>query len=104
MYTYTPTHRFLVLSAMSSAPFNPDNKFLVLSPTESGPDPRVYDEQPLTESTSVELSPEMALSKSHRSNSSSSTSSMDSQFNSIPASLPNGFLYLGNTKTRRSSQ
>ncbi|KAJ5578506.1 uncharacterized protein N7459_007470 [Penicillium hispanicum] len=100
MYTYTPTHRFLVLSAPESAPFHPGNKFLVLSPTEFGPDPRVYDEQPLTDSSS-DLSSEMEL---HRSNSSSSTSSSDSRFNDIAATLPKGFLYLGNSQTRRSSQ
>lgn len=103
MYTHTPTHRFLVLSAVNSAPFNPSNKFLVLSPTESGPDPRGYDEQAVTES-SAEQSPDLILSNLHRSDSSSSTSSSDSRFNGIAATLPNGFLYLGNTKTQKASQ
>lgn len=94
---------FLVLSAANSAPFNPDNKFLVLSPTESGPDPRSY-EQAVTESSSVEQSPRLGPSSHHRSNSSSSDSSADSRFNSIAATLPKGFLYLGNTKTRKASQ
>lgn len=104
MYTYTPTHRFLVLSAADSAPFNPNNKFLVLSPTESGPDPRTYDEEAVTEFSSTEQSPNMAPSVMHRSNSSSSSASSDSRFNDIAATLPNGFLYLGHTKTRKTSQ
>ncbi|KAJ5725325.1 uncharacterized protein N7483_006682 [Penicillium malachiteum] len=99
MYTYTPTHRFLVLSAVSSAPFNPANKFLVLSPTESGPDPRIYDEQAVAESSSTgEISPKM-VPKSHRSDSSSSVSSMESQSDI----LPSGFLYLGHTSRRYST-
>lgn len=92
MYTYTPTHRFLVLSAAESVPFNPANKFLVLSPTESGPDPRAF-EQAVTDSPSTEESL-TAVPKSHRSDSTSSTSSQDSE---------SGFLYLGHT-ARRFSQ
>ena len=99
MYTYTATHRFLVLSAPQSAPFHPGNNFLVLSPAESGPDPRAYDEQPLTDSSDESV--EIGL---HRCNSSSSTASSDSRFNNIAATLPKGFLYLGNPKTRRASQ
>lgn len=100
MYTYTPTSRYLVLSAADSAPFNPNNKFLVLSPTESGP----YDEQAVIESSSAEQSPDLTPSNLHRSNSSSSTASDESQFNSLAAAPPNGFLYLGNTKSRKASQ
>ncbi|KAJ5146995.1 hypothetical protein N7526_000347 [Penicillium atrosanguineum] len=59
MYTQTPNARFLVLSADSSAPFNPENKFLVLSPTESGPDPRAF-EQAVSESNSTDLAPPRA--------------------------------------------
>lgn len=103
MYTHTPTHRFLVLSAADSAPFNPANKFLVLSPTESGPDPRGYDEQAVTES-SAEESPDLTPSSLHRSHSSSSTVSSDSRFNGIAGTLPNRFLYLGNPKTQKASQ
>ncbi|KAJ5649138.1 uncharacterized protein N7484_002861 [Penicillium longicatenatum] len=91
MYTYTPTHRFLVLSAADSVPFNPANKFLVLSPTESGPDPRVF-EQAVADSPSTEESPN-GVPKSHRSDSTSSTSSEDST---------NGFLFLGHTGRRFS--
>lgn len=98
MYTYTPTSRFLVLSAADSVPFNPNNKFLVLSPTESGPH-----EEAVTESSSAEQSPDFTPSELHRSNSSSSTESDDSRFNSIAATLPKGFLYLGNTKSRKAS-
>ncbi|KAJ5676773.1 uncharacterized protein N7477_002406 [Penicillium maclennaniae] len=99
MYTHTPNARFLVLSADSSAPFNPENKFLVLSPTESGPDPRAFEEA-VSESNSADL----ALQEHHRSNSSSSTSSVDSQFSDI-ATLPSGFLFLGHpNKGRKGSQ
>lgn len=104
MYTYTPTHRFLVLSAANSAPFNPNNKFLVLSPTESGPDPRSYDEEAVIESSITDQIPDMGPSVIHRSNSSSSSASSDSQFNDVAATLPNGFLFLGHTKTRKTSQ
>ncbi|KAJ5682712.1 hypothetical protein N7462_005877 [Penicillium macrosclerotiorum] len=103
MHHIPPPRNFLVLSAVSSAPFNPSHKFLVLSPTESGPDPRGYDEQALTDSTSVEQSPEAAAGL-HRANSSSSTSSNESQFDDLAATLPSGFLYLGNSKTRKASQ
>lgn len=92
MHSIPPPTRFLVLSAASSAPYNPANQFLVLSPTESGPDPRFYDEQAVTESSDG-VSP---LPKERRSDSSSS---MDSEFNDI---LPNGFLYLGHTSRRYS--
>lgn len=105
MYTHTPNSRFLVLSADSSAPFNPENKFLVLSPTESGPDPRAFEEQAVSESSSTDQSPNLAPQEHHRSNSSSSTSSVDSRFNDIAATLPNGFLYLGHpNKSRKGSQ
>lgn len=100
MYSYTPTHRFLVLSAAESVPFNPNNKFLVLSPTENGPDSRVWEEQAVTD---IDQSPLLAVPEHHRADSSSSTMSSDSQFNDIPATLPNGFLYLGHNK-RRASQ
>ncbi|KAJ5247113.1 hypothetical protein N7468_002096 [Penicillium chermesinum] len=93
MYTYTPTSRFLVLSVPSSAPFHPGNKFLVLSPTESTPDMRGYDEEVLTEATAVD-----AHSKLHRADSTSSTSSAVSDIH------PSGYLFLGNTKSRRASQ
>ncbi|KAJ5161842.1 hypothetical protein N7492_007234 [Penicillium capsulatum] len=101
MYTYTPTTRFLVLSAADSVPFNPNNKFLVLSPTENGPDPRVWDEQAVVD---VDQSSHLAVPEHHRSASSSSSMSSDSQFDGVPATLPNGFLYLGHTKSRRASQ
>ncbi|KAJ5883288.1 uncharacterized protein N7473_010174 [Penicillium subrubescens] len=94
-----PPRQFLVLSATSSAPFDPSHKFLVLSPTESGPDSRVYDEQAVTESATVEHEQEL-----HRSNSSSSTSSEASQIDEDAATLPSGFLFLGHTKGRRASQ
>lgn len=100
MYTSTPTSRFLVLSAADSAPFNPNNKFLVLSPTESVP----HDEQALIESSSTEQSPDLTPSNLHRTNSSSSTDSDDSRFNSIASTLPNRFLYLGNSKSRKALQ
>ncbi|KAJ5765129.1 hypothetical protein N7520_004688 [Penicillium odoratum] len=92
MYTQTPTHRFLVLSAADSVPFNPANKFLVLSPTESGPDSRSY-EQAVSDSPSADPSPNV-VPKSHRSDSTSSTSSDYSV---------SGYLTLGTT-TRRFSQ
>ncbi|KAJ5091342.1 hypothetical protein NUU61_006212 [Penicillium alfredii] len=98
MYTYTPTHRFLVLSATEQGPYNPSNKFLVLSPTEYGPDPRTWDDQPQPEASSS-LSPDMVPAHV-RSNSSSSTSSTGSRFNDIAATLPNGFLYLGHPKSK----
>lgn len=97
MYTYTPTHRFLVLSATDSAPYNPATKFLVLSPTENGPDARVWDEQPLLDS----LHPAQAA-EHHRADSSSSAST--DSFNDVAATLPNGFLFLGHSKPRRGSQ
>jgi hypothetical protein len=100
MYTQTPNARFLVLSADNMAPFNPENKFLVLSPTESGPDPRAF-EQAVSESNSTDLTPQ----EHRRSNSSSSASSVDSQFSGITATLPNGFLFLGHPrKARKGSQ
>jgi hypothetical protein len=96
MYTYTPTHRFLVLSAAESGPYDPSNKFLVLSPTESGPDPRVWEDQPQVETSSTEQSPNVTLNRA-RTNSSLSTSS-SSSLNDLVATLPNGFLYLGHGK------
>jgi hypothetical protein len=96
MYTYTPTHRFLVLSATESGPYDPSNKFLVLSPTESGPDPRVWEDQPQVETSSTEQSPNVTLNRA-RTNSSLSTSS-SSSLNDLVATLPNGFLYLGHGK------
>ncbi|KAJ6110939.1 hypothetical protein N7486_003174 [Penicillium sp. IBT 16267x] len=92
MYTYTPTHRFLVLSAADSVPFNPANKFLVLSPTESGPDPRAF-EQAVNDSPSTGENLNM-VPKSHRSDSTSSTSSEEDSMN--------GFLFLGHTARRLS--
>lgn len=100
MHSIPPPRNFLVLSANSSAPYDPTKKFLVLSPTESGPDPRVYDEQVLTDSNEQSPDSEAGL---HRSNSTSSTSSEDSQFDGVAATLPKGFLFLGHT-SRRSSQ
>jgi hypothetical protein len=99
MFKIPPPRQFLVLSATSSAPFDPSHKFLVLSPTESGPDSRLYDEQAVTESATVEHQQEL-----HRSNSSSSSSSEDSQVDDLTANLPSGFLFLGHTKGRRASQ
>ncbi|KAJ5167254.1 uncharacterized protein N7482_006035 [Penicillium canariense] len=99
MYSIPPPRRFLVLSASVSAPFDPSHKFLVLSPTESDPDPRAYDEQAVTESATADHEQEL-----HRSNSSSSASSEDSQFSDVHATLPNGFLYLGHVKKSRTSQ
>lgn len=99
MFKIPPPRQFLVLSAPNSAPFDPSHKFLVLSPTESGPDSRLYDEQAVTESATVEHEQEL-----HRSNSSSSTSSEDSQVDDDAATLPSGFLFLGHTKGRRASQ
>lgn len=105
MYTHTPNFRFLVLSADISAPFHPENKFLVLSPTESGPDPRAFEEQAVSESSSTDQSPNLTSQEHHRSNSSSSTSTVDSQFNDLAGKLPNGFLYLGHpNKGRKGSQ
>ncbi|KAF3397741.1 hypothetical protein F1880_006199 [Penicillium rolfsii] len=93
-----PPRQFLVLSATNSAPFNPSHKFLVLSPTESGPDSRIYDEQAVTESLTVEHEQEL-----HRSNSSSSTSSEASQIDEDAATLPSGFLFLGHTKGTKAA-
>ncbi|KAJ5948095.1 hypothetical protein N7466_001110 [Penicillium verhagenii] len=92
MYTYTPTHRFLVLSAAESVPFNPANKFLVLSPIESGPDPRAFEEEAVSDLAPADQSPTVAP-KSHRSDSTSSTSTVDSE---------KGFLFLGHTPRRFS--
>ncbi|KAJ5089332.1 hypothetical protein N7532_008016 [Penicillium argentinense] len=100
MHSIPPPRNFLVLSAASSAPYDPSKKFLVLSPTESGPDPRAYDEQVLTDSNEKNSDFESSI---HRSNSTSSASSDDSRFDDVAATLPNGFLYLGHT-SRRSSQ
>ncbi|CAI7572816.1 unnamed protein product [Penicillium discolor] len=86
MYTYTPTHRFLVLSAAESGPYHPANKFLVLSPIESGPDPRAWEDQPQIETSSIKESP-VSLSTN------SSVS-----LNDLAATLPSGFLYLGHGK------
>ncbi|OQD78440.1 hypothetical protein PENDEC_c001G07014 [Penicillium decumbens] len=105
MYTPTPNSRWLVLSAETSAPFHPENKFLVLSPIESGPDPRAFEEQAISECSSTDLSPNLTHQEHHRSNSSSSTSTVDSRFNDIATTLPNGFLYLGHpNKSRKGSQ
>lgn len=98
MFKIAPPRQFLVLSAPSSAPFDPSHKFLVLSPTESGPDSRLYDEQAVSESATVEHEQEL-----HRTNSSSSTLSEDSQVDDDAATLPSGFLFLGHTKSRRAS-
>ncbi|EKV09105.1 hypothetical protein Pdw03_4822 [Penicillium digitatum] len=100
MYTYTPTHRFLVLSATESGPYHPGNKFLVLSPTESGPDTRAWEDQPQIETSSVEESPMFAPVNRARTNSSLSTSSTNStvSLNDLTATLPSGFLYLGHGK------
>ncbi|KAJ5551778.1 hypothetical protein N7535_000281 [Penicillium sp. DV-2018c] len=97
MYTYTPTHRFLVLSAAETGPYNPANKFLVLSPTESGPDPRAWEDQPQLETNSAQQSPELAPASRARTNSSLSTNSSVS-LNDLTTTLPNGFLYLGHGK------
>ncbi|KGO75041.1 hypothetical protein PITC_047240 [Penicillium italicum] len=99
MYTYTPTHRFLVLSATVSGPYHPGTKFLVLSPTESGPDPRAWEDQPQIETTSVEESPVLAPANRARTNSSLSTNSSVS-LNDLTATLPSGFLYLGHGKRK----
>ncbi|EPS25638.1 hypothetical protein POX_c04012 [Penicillium oxalicum] len=101
MFQIPPPRQFLVLSAPNSAPFDPSHKFLVLSPTESGPDPRLYDEQAVSEVSALEHEPEL-----HRSHSSSSTLSEDSSVDDVPAvnSLPAGFLFLGHNKNRRASQ
>ena len=93
MFSIPPPSKFLVLSAPSSAPFHPGNKYLVLSPTESTPDLRGYDEQALTEASVVES--HAAL---HRADSTSSNSSVESGVH------PSGYLFLGNTKSRRASQ
>ncbi|KAF7518546.1 hypothetical protein PCG10_010680 [Penicillium crustosum] len=97
MYTYTPTHRFLVLSAAESGPYHPANKFLVLSPIESGPDPRAWEDQPQIETNSIEESPVLAPTSRARTNSSLSTNSSVS-LNDLTATLPSGFLYLGHGK------
>lgn len=97
MYTYTPTHRFLVLSAAESGPYHPANKFLVLSPIESGPDPRAWEDQPKIETSSIEESPVLAPTNRARTNSSLSTNSSVS-LNDLAATLPSGFLYLGHGK------
>ncbi|KAJ5756385.1 hypothetical protein N7533_005928 [Penicillium manginii] len=99
MPSIPPPRNFLVLSASSSAPFDPSKKFLVLSPTESGPDLAAY-EQALTDSTEQTSDSEAVL---HRSNSTSSSSSEDSQFDDVAATLPAGFLFLGHP-SRRPSQ
>jgi hypothetical protein len=100
MYTIPPSHRFLVLSAAESGPYNPANQFLVLSPTESGPDPRAFEESQ-TETNSAEQSPELAPLSRARTNSSSSTNSSAS-FNDLTGTLPNGFLYLGHGKSKKN--
>ncbi|KAJ5615161.1 hypothetical protein N7537_000275 [Penicillium hordei] len=97
MYTYTPTHRFLVLSAAESGPYHPGNKFLVLSPVESSPDPRAWEDQSQTEASSIEESPVLAPTNRARTNSSLSTNSSVS-LNDLTAILPSGFLYLGHGK------
>ncbi|KAJ5385587.1 hypothetical protein N7517_003498 [Penicillium concentricum] len=97
MYTYTPTHRFLVLSATESRPYNPANKFLVLSPIEFGPDPRVWEDESQIETSSIEESPVLAPVSRARTNSSLSTNSSAS-LNDLTATLPSGFLYLGHGK------
>ncbi|KAJ5515136.1 hypothetical protein N7463_004688 [Penicillium fimorum] len=99
MYTYTPTHRFLVLSATESRPYNPANKFLVLSPIESGPDPRVWEDESQIETSSIEESPVLAPISRARTNSSLSTNSSAS-LNDLTVTLPSGFLYLGHGKKK----
>ncbi|KAJ5458437.1 hypothetical protein N7475_009825 [Penicillium sp. IBT 31633x] len=99
MYTYTPTHRFLVLSATETGPYNPANKFLVLSPIESGPDPRAWEDHIELETNSTEEIPELAPVSRPRTNSSLSTDSSAS-LDDLTATLPNGFLYLGHGKKK----
>ncbi|KAJ5774714.1 hypothetical protein N7457_009610 [Penicillium paradoxum] len=100
MYSYTPTHRFLILSATETGPYNPANQFLVLSPIESGPDPRIWEEA-VVETPSSEDSLELAPASRSRTNSSSSTDSSDS-LNDLTVDLPNGFLYLGHGKKKKN--
>jgi hypothetical protein len=100
MYTQTSTHRFLVLSAAESGPYNPANQFLVLSPTESGPDPRALEESQI-ETNSAEQSPQLAPVSRARTNSSLSTNSSVS-LDDLTATLPNGFLYLGHGKNKKN--
>ncbi|KAJ5961347.1 uncharacterized protein N7479_008497 [Penicillium vulpinum] len=97
MYTYTPTHRFLILSATESRPYNPANKFLVLSPIESGPDPRVWEDQFQVETSSIEENPVLAPANRTRTNSSLSTNSSAS-LDDLAVTLPSGFLFLGHGK------
>ncbi|CDM34685.1 hypothetical protein DTO013E5_3391 [Penicillium roqueforti] len=96
MYTYTATHRFLVLSATESGPYYPANKFLVLSPIECGPDPRVWEDQPQIETSSNEEDTVPAPANRARTNSSVSTDSSVSLDDT--AALSPGFLYLGHGK------
>ncbi|KAJ5361761.1 hypothetical protein N7541_002605 [Penicillium brevicompactum] len=102
MYSIPPPTRFLVLSAAESRPHNPStasNNFLVLSPTESGPDPRAFEDS--QSETSSDESPELAPLSRARTNSSVSTNSSGS-FNDLSASLPNGFLFLGHGKSKKN--
>ncbi|GAB1212219.1 hypothetical protein ATERTT37_001351 [Aspergillus terreus] len=72
MYSYTPTH-----------------KFLVLAPIQSGPRSIDITSQP-------ELTSEQALAAvRERSDSQSSTATAVSQTGDVVSSLPSGFLYLG---------
>ncbi|KAJ5624946.1 hypothetical protein N7510_001255 [Penicillium lagena] len=99
MYTYTPTHRFLVLSAPESTPAASSHRFLVLSPTESGPDPRAWEDQPSQPSPSNQ-SPTLVPSTLRRPSSSLSTSSADFQLNETTSTSPSDFLYLGHGRSK----
>ncbi|KNG81207.1 hypothetical protein ANOM_011305 [Aspergillus nomiae NRRL 13137] len=70
MYTYTPTHKFLVLSPIHSGPMN--------------------DQVESKEPTQVR----------ERSSSQSSTTSTGSQLRGVFSPLPGGFLYLGHEQDR----
>ncbi|KAJ5819291.1 hypothetical protein N7474_004882 [Penicillium riverlandense] len=99
MYTQTPTHRFLVLSAPESTPAASSHRFLVLSPTESGPDPRAWEDQSSQPSPSNQ-SPTMGPSSLHRTSRALSTSSVDSQLNEPTSTSPSDFLYLGHSRSK----
>ncbi|KAL4880170.1 hypothetical protein BJY04DRAFT_219449 [Aspergillus karnatakaensis] len=95
MYTYTATHKFLVLAPVQSAPLRvaKENKFLVLSPTES-PALSPIDEQMETESTISSLARERSDSQS--------SSDSTAQIRRTVSRLPGGFLYLGHDARRPS--
>lgn len=102
MYTYTPTHKFLVLSHTQPAP---RNKFLVLSPTESGPEQdETGPSSPISTGSYQGRDRSDSQSSISSISSTSSTYSTGSTMSGMGATfspLAGGFLYLGHKSSLR---